>query len=210
MRWLVIILVIVGCAEARESPSPETSPAAPETTAAEPTPSRADTSEAALLALADSAVTALRDKDGQTLAALVHPRQGLRFAPYASIDTAQHVVFTPDEVAHLATDTTTYMWGHADGTGDPIRTTFADYYDEFVYDQEFAEAQQGQPDERLGQGNTLNNIAEAFGLDARFVEYYVPGTEEYGGLDWNSLRLVFAPYKGRWRLVGVVHDEWTI
>lgn len=43
------------------------------------------------------------------------------------------------------------------------------------------------------------------------VEYYLPGENpDYGGLDWQSLRLVFQHKEGAWYLVGVIHDEWTV
>jgi hypothetical protein len=44
-----------------------------------------------------------------------------------------------------------------------------------------------------------------------FTESHFSGFEEkYGGMDWRSLRLVFKEIKGRFFLVGVVHDKWTI
>ena len=46
---------------------------------------------------------------------------------------------------------------------------------------------------------------------AMVVEYHFPGFDpQYGGLDWASLRLVFQEFEGRWVLVGIIHDEWTI
>jgi hypothetical protein len=43
------------------------------------------------------------------------------------------------------------------------------------------------------------------------VEYYFPGFEaQYEGMDWKSLRLVFEQHQGSWKLVGIIHNEWTI
>jgi hypothetical protein len=43
------------------------------------------------------------------------------------------------------------------------------------------------------------------------VEYHFSGfVEDYGGMDWVSLRLVFIEEEGSWFLVGIVHDQWTI
>lgn len=46
----------------------------------------------------------------------------------------------------------------------------------------------------------------------RRVEYYVEGTLVGGqpGNDWRALRLVFELVDGRYYLVGIIHDEWTI
>ena len=44
----------------------------------------------------------------------------------------------------------------------------------------------------------------------KFVEYHDPGEDpQYEGMDWRSLRLVMVPDGEDWRLVGVVHAEWT-
>ena len=62
----------------------------------------------------------------------------------------------------------------------------------------------------IGQGNSINNIAQIY-PSAVTVEYHFEGfEEEYAGLDWRSLRLVFEASGGTWYLVGIVHDEWTI
>jgi hypothetical protein len=30
------------------------------------------------------------------------------------------------------------------------------------------------------------------------------------GLGWQSLRLVFEEFEGNWKLVGIIHNQWTI
>jgi len=43
------------------------------------------------------------------------------------------------------------------------------------------------------------------------VEYHFPGFDKkYEGMDWASLRLVLIEAKDGWKLVGIVHDQWTI
>jgi hypothetical protein len=66
-------------------------------------------------------------------------------------------------------------------------------------------------DRRQAKGNSVDNAAQVY-PDARIVEYHVPGRNpDYGGMDWRSLRLVFEEGEGgRWLLVAVIHDEWTI
>ena len=172
----------------------------------------ADTSQASLLERADGLVAAIARRDWDAVAAVAHPERGVRFSPYGHVEPAGEctVTLARRELASLATDSTTRCWGHFDGTGDPIRMTFSAYHERFVYDRDYVDARRGEPDERLGQGNTLSNLPDAFGAEATFVEYHVPGTEQYGGMDWGSLRLVFVPTADGWRLVGIVHDQWTI
>ena len=119
-------------------------------------------------------------------------------------------MLTPNELRAAAADHDTYVWGAHDGSGEPIALTCADYFDRFVYSHDFVDAPRRSVDERLGMGNSIDNIAQAY-PDGRYVEFHVPGTHpDYGGMDWGSLRLVFAPHDGCWKLVGIVHDQWTI
>jgi hypothetical protein len=108
------------------------------------------------------------------------------------------------------TDPTVYNWGTYDGSGMPIELTFREYYEEFVYDVDFARPDVVGFNERVGQGNSIDNIASAY-PDGVMVEYHFEGFDpEYAGMDWRSLRLVFEEKDGIWYLVGVVHDQWTI
>jgi hypothetical protein len=174
-----------------------------------PTPSPSPVIALTLEETANQVLQALAEKDLETVASFVHPQQGLRFSPYAFVRD-EHQVFMAEDLLGLFDSDKVYVWGRYDGSGEPIALTFADYYAEFVYSSDFADAEQVAVNERLGRGNTVHNIQE-FYPGSSFVEYYLPGTEEeYGGLDWESLRLVFLQKGDVWMLVGIVHDEWTI
>jgi hypothetical protein len=169
----------------------------------------AGTAEDVVPGLADRVARGLGDRDIGAVAQAVHPTKGVRFSPYAYV-CERDLVFGAALLDDLLTDRTRYLWGVYDGSGEPIELTFADYYDDFIYDQDFANAEQVGYDEAVGQGNTINNIGK-FYPDAVFVEYHFSGFDpQYGGMDWVSLRLVFEQQEGVWYLVGVVHDEWTI
>ena len=43
------------------------------------------------------------------------------------------------------------------------------------------------------------------------VEYYFSGFNPLNaGMDWVSLRLVFEAFAGQWKLVGIIHNQWTV
>ncbi len=166
----------------------------------------------AVAARAAQAVMALKERNLDALAGLVHPERGVRFSPYTYVRAGPggDLAFTAAEIRGLLADPTVYHWGVFDGSGEPIDLSFAAYYDRFIYDADFARPDVVGLDETVGQGNTINNIAEVY-PDAVTVEYHFEGFDpEYAGLDWRSLRLVFESHGGTWYLVGVVHDEWTI
>lgn len=157
---------------------------------------------------ADAALSALAEKDMAALAELAHPDRGVRFSPYTYIEE-EHVVLYPAALQSALSSDRKYLWGAYDGTGDPIQLTFAEYYDQFIYDRDFEFADERSYDGCPQRGNTINNIAN-FYEDATCVEYYLEGTDAYGGMDWSSLRLLFAPHEGVPKLVGVAHSQWTI
>jgi len=158
-------------------------------------------------------ILALKSRNVVALSKLVHPRKGLRFSPYHSVNLAKagDLVFTGSQIKTLMTSKKRYLWGEEDGSGDPIRLTFAAYYRKFVYDHDYSRAKQVTYNSAtLSSGNLINNIRESY-PSAIIVEYHFSGFEEkYGGMDWKSLWLVFEKQRNEWSLVGVVHGEWTI
>lgn len=149
-------------------------------------------------------------RDFERLAGLVHPEVGVRFSPYAYV-APEHVTLTRDDLLEAAQGgVLTRTWGSYDGTGDPIELGLREYVDRYVYDAPYLAEGAMAIDRRQGHGNSLDNAADVY-PGASIVEYHVPGRDpRYGGMDWRSLRLAFEDRGGRWYLVGVVHDEWTI
>lgn len=168
------------------------------------------TNEDNLLAKAIGIMELVEQKDFENLSKNVHPSLGVRFSPYDYINLENDRVFSAAEVADLANNDTEYTWGSYDGSGDPINLSFQAYYDRFIYNNDFANPQIIGNNVSIGQGNTINNIEEAY-ANGQFVEFHFEGLEEeYAGMDWNSLKLVFEEHEGNWYIVGVVHGEWTI
>jgi len=165
--------------------------------------------EQAVLARAGEVVQALKNKDMLSLAGYVHPVDGLRFSPYAYVKSTD-LVFPSSQIPGSMSDNTLFTWGIYDGSGLSIDMTFTEYYAQFIYDVDFANAPQVAVNERIGKGNSIDNSLE-FYPGAMIVEYHFPGFEaQYQGMDWRSLRLVFMDYNNTWYLVGIIHDQWTI
>lgn len=194
--------VPIGADPSAASTPPATAPASPATTAAAPT-------EAQLRARAAEAVTALRDKDFAKLASLAHPGKGVRFSPYAFVDTQRNVLLPVATLAQGFTNRQQYLWGHTDGQGLPMDWILEDYYARHLWKKDFSKATTIVLDQRTGRGNTTDNSAQAY-PGARVVEYHLPSVNPSTTLDWASLRLVFEQQAGSWVLVGVIRDEWTI
>lgn len=166
--------------------------------------------QTAVTAKAREVLRALAAKDMARLASLVHATTGVRFSPYPHVlDTDR--TFSRAEVAALWNDATTFDWGAADGTGDPIVRSFPSYYARFVYDHDYAQAPKtAYTSAPIKPSNAVSNLAAMY-PDARWIEFHFPGFDpKYDGMDWTSLWLVFQRDGAEWFLVGVVHGAWTI
>ncbi|WP_410513333.1 copper amine oxidase N-terminal domain-containing protein [Paenibacillus sp. BR2-3] len=158
---------------------------------------------------AEEAVTALKEKDWESLQALSSPK-GVRFSPYGYVNTSSDRLLSHSSLTTAPLDNTAYLWGSYDGSGDPIKLNFAQYYDRFIYSSDFAAAPQIGYNVTIGTGNTLDNSRNIY-PNAIIVEYHYDGFDpQYAGMDWQSLRLVFGKEGSQWVLVGIIHDQWTI
>lgn len=160
--------------------------------------------------VAENVLASINTRNTQALASFVHPSKGVRFSPYLYVDVDQHAVFHPDDFAGALEDQQKRTWGEWDGVGGPIELTFEEYLQRFVWDHDFTQAPEIVWGEPQAHGNSLNNMQEVY-PDATFVEYHFTGFDpQYEGMDWSSLYLVLEEMDGKWKLVGIVHDQWTI
>jgi len=165
-----------------------------------------------LLRLTNNILVALKNKNYSAFADYIHPASGIRFSPYGYVDTLSHLRFSRDKFIATAKDDNQEMivWGKFDATGDPIKMTLNNYLQRFVYDVDFIKPEKRTVNEFIGTGNSLNNLLSVY-KNCDFTESYFSGfKKEYAGMDWKSLRLVFKERNGKFFLVGIVHDEWTI
>lgn len=189
------------------SEAPATS--GPSATQAPQSSSDPASSEAQLTAIAQDVVEYLRERDLEALASLIDAEQGLRFSPYLHMNTETDQVFTANTLPDFK-DSNKLQWGTADGSGEPIELSFRDYYEKFVYNTDFAAAPNISVNSLVSKGNMIFNGTEVY-PKASFVEYHFPGfDEQMGGMDWQSLILMFIPGEGDWKLAAIVHGQWTI
>lgn len=202
--WL-LLLALACAAPADRVPTRDTAPSADSAAIAPMIPD-----SVALRLRADEIVAALEARDGARLAESTHPAKGVRFSPYPYVQTDSDVVIPRDGMRRIYSDSTVRLWGYRDGSGDPIRVSFADYAKRFVYDVDFVNAPQRRINrEPIRPSNALFNLRAAY-PGAHWVEYHFPGFDEkYEGMDWRSLWLVLEQVGADFFLVGVVHGSWT-
>jgi hypothetical protein len=199
--------------EGEASPSSSKVPGASNEGEASPSSSKElDASKDPQAQLKDTAkevIEYLRERDLKSLVQWIDPEQGLRFSPYSHINKDTDLVFKADKLPSFK-DTNKLKWGIADGSGEPIELSFRDYYEKFVYNQDFEGAPNVNINKIIGTGNVKFNGLEVY-PNASYVEYHFPGFDkQLDGMDWQSLVLVFVPGTADdWKLVAIVHGQWT-
>jgi hypothetical protein len=156
-----------------------------------------------------SIIQILKNRDFKSLSAVIHPEKGVRISPYAYVDPGSDLTFKPDEFRELVSSSNTLTWGIFDGTGEKIEMNFEAYYNRFIYDVDFAKPEVLSENQSRAKGNSINNVKEIYPA-GEYVEYYFSGfDEQFGGMDWRALRLVFEKLEDHYFLVGIIHDQWT-
>lgn len=163
-----------------------------------------------LAALNTEVLSLIKHKDYNALSRYAHPVEGIRFSPYAFVDTGGDIKLSAKTLAAQAKKTDSLSWGNYDGSGDNIRLSFQDYFNRFVYNADFLNAEQVSINKMIGGGNSLNNLTAAY-PGADFTENYFSGFDpKYGGMDWCCLRLVFKKQGNKYYIIAIIHDQWTI
>jgi hypothetical protein len=163
----------------------------------------------AIISTRARAVTqALKSRRLGDFARFVHPTRGVRFSPYIHASGSDRV-FSRSQVRNFYRDAHIYNWGEYDGSGEPIRLRWRDYYTKFVYRRDFANASQVFYNTFTHRGNTINNLKSFYGSNSIFVEFYIP-VPAPNEMQWGSLWQVWKKRGGTWYLVGIANDQWTI
>ena len=166
-------------------------------------------SDSALLQQSHKILTIIKNKDYASLVNYFHPVESVRFSPYGYIDTAIDVEIKSERFIALTGSKKKIYWGNYDGSGDSILLSIEKYFDKFIYNADFLNAEKTSVNKMIGSGNSLNNLTIIY-KDALFTESYFSGFDKkYGGMDWSSLRLVYKKYNNHLFLIAMVHDQWT-
>jgi len=159
--------------------------------------------------LAGQILPLLQSQDFAALAPFIHPELGVRISPYGFVNVDSDLAFTREQVAAFGSNQEVYHWGVQAGSGMDINLTVAEYWPEYVTSDPPAQEWGRLLDPSRKASNTIDNFTDVY-PDGHYVEYLQPGTEAYGYLDWQSLRLGFQQSgDGAYYLSAIIHDEWT-
>ena len=179
-------------------------------TSSSSTPSNTDISQQTFRQQALRIQQALTNGDYASIANDIHPVRGVRFSMYAYVRPELDKVFSRDQFTqYLQQSNIQFTWGKKDGTGDPLVMPLPTYLDTWVNASVFNNNPTISFNNSQAIGNSINNLNKIY-QNSDFVEFYSDGSEEYGGMDWRAMRLVFDTYQGKRYLVAIISDQWTI
>jgi len=163
-----------------------------------------------LMNVSEEILKHFKTRNYEKIALFIHPKNGLRFSPYAHIDTTKDKVLSAAQFLQRVKQNDRINWNSSWDGEKPELLTIDGYFKKFVYDVDFLNAKLKSINQYHSQGTDLNNITEVY-PGCSVVEFFFPGFDEkYGGHDFRGLRLVYKMQNNRPYLVGIVHDEWTI
>lgn len=149
---------------------------------------------------------AVADRDGESLARLVHPEHGLRIRRHW---WNPEVTLSRIEAADLFDGSQSYYWGVADGTGDEMRGSFERYILPLLERNLLPATEMAC--NRILHGSTAGLVQLPEGYEAaNYYSVYRPAGEDMIEFDWGSWIIGIERWQGVYYLSFLVHFEWEI
>ena len=202
---LVFVLAVTGCQSSVESSANTPNPS----TGSSSAPVVSDISQQTLAQQALHIQQALAGKDYASIINDIHPTRGVRFSMYAYVHLDKDKVFSREQFAqYLNQSKVRFTWGELDGAGETLIVPLPVYLDTWIDAEKFDTARI-TANTFESRGNMINNVNEAY-PNSDVVDFYYRGPDEYDGMDWRGMRLVFEEYQGKRYLVAIINDRWTV
>ena len=202
---LVFVLAVTGCQSSVESSANAPNPS----TGSSSAPVVSDISQQTLAQQALHIQQALAGKDYASIINDIHPTRGVRFSMYAYVHLDKDKVFSREQFAqYLNQSKVRFTWGELDGAGETLIVPLPVYLDTWIDAEKFDTARI-TANTFESRGNMINNVNEAY-PNSDVVDFYYRGSDEYDGMDWRGMRLVFDDYQGKRYLVAIINDQWTV
>lgn len=202
---LMATLIITGCQSSAESRATISNPQ----TSSSSLQVIPDMSQQTLKQQALHIQRALANNDFAKITNDIHPTRGVRFSMYAFVRPEADKVFSREQYTqYLQQSKIRFTWGEKDGTGDLLVTPLPEYLNTWVNAKKYNDSTISINEFRQ-TGGMINNLRDVY-QNSDVVDFYYKGSDEYAGMDWRIMRLVFDSYQGKRYLVAIINDQWTV
>ncbi len=144
---------------------------------------------------------AIRFQNFKFLESFIHPKKGLRFSPQSYFLTKDIIVSANDWSEFYGSEKE-LVWGK-DSANQAIKMNFADYYDNYIYDEDYKNFDEIYYNPQHSRVNIVENIRRIYPA-AIVVEFHINETAVLGK-EWSILRLVYEQHKNVWYLVALAN-----
>lgn len=155
----------------------------------------------AVLQVLDRLETAVANQDDALLAQLIHPERGLR------VRLLWYEAETRLDNQNLLSDLTSYNWGNAAGSGEPILGTPAQVLLPRLQN-DFLGAAETACNEILHGGTPGFVVLPDSYAPLNYYSYYRPGTAEFAELNWGSWVVGVEQWQGSYYVTALIHFQW--
>lgn len=155
--------------------------------------------------LFENLLLALQSESGEMLAGLVSPAHGLDLRYFHTGNLAN---YTPEEARWVFESSYKMIWGNAAGTGNEVTGTFREIPLPRLLEVFGADYELYCND--IGQLNAFAQQPWRFEYqNINFYRVFVPGSEQYDGLDWRAWLVGVEYVGGEPYLFALINFEWT-
>lgn len=206
---LALMLATTGCQSANMPSSATSTPNANPKNNTPATPIKPQASQQTLTEQAVHIQRALASGNYADIINDIHPTRGVRFSMYAYVRPESDKTFSRTQFAqYLKQSKIRFTWGDLDGTGELLITPLPTYLETWIDAKNFNNARV-TVNKFESRGNMINNVKDIY-QKSDVVDFYYKGTDQYSGMDWRGMRLVFDDYQGKRYLVAIINDQWTV
>ena len=155
---------------------------------------------------AEKIINIIAEKNFQELSKYIHPVNGAFFSTLNRFSINSNLKFYVEDIHNFLDNQKVYRWGGIPGSAIPIELNPPDYFDRYIYNNDYINADKIGYNQMFSDPDYQENQHDVF-EKAIVVEFYIEQNEHK--LD-ESTRIVFQEYEGEWYIVGFSHYEWTI
>jgi len=128
---------------------------------------------------------------------------------YAYVDPATDKQFSKQDFEKYLNTNVKFTWGAQDGTGDPLILPIKNYLSEWVFEKDFTKSFYSEKG-AISHGKFRLQMLTKFIQMPSTPPILLKAPKKYAHMDWAVLAFVFEQYEGKYYLVGVINDKWTI
>ena len=163
-----------------------------------------DTAQSEMKNVIHSLLDALEQKDpAKDIAALIHPEQGITITEMVRFGSKDDIHFSRTSLMNAMRNNKKLFWGHTYGKGDEIYKTLSVYFSDLH--RERSKVTKTVPLDTL-KGFTSKAEESVKGVEVYWINESSK-TKEY---DYLGMVVILSEYRGKWYIVGLLRDRWTI